>query len=77
MLSAVPSNRERHLRAICYVLVSLCLALVGYVFMGFDRAQTLGYAVAAYVILNAVNFRAMFGGQKPGDEPPRRNSSPG
>jgi hypothetical protein len=53
--------RSRHLRAVAYVVVSFALAAFGCLYLHFDRAQTLLYAVSAYVMLNALNHRAMFG----------------
>jgi hypothetical protein len=53
-------ERERHIRAFLYMATAFGLAVLGYVQMGFDRWQTFGYAVSAYVILNALNYRAMF-----------------
>ena len=53
-------DRDRHVRAIWFVLVSFTLAVVGYLWLGFDRQQTIGYCVAAYIALNALNYRAMF-----------------
>jgi hypothetical protein len=47
-------------RALLYASTSFLLALVGYFYLGFDRGHTMAYAVAAYVILNALNHRAMF-----------------
>lgn len=55
------SERQRHGRAALYVCLSLALALLGNLLLGFDRAQTVGYAVTAYVLLNVLNYRAMFG----------------
>ncbi|MCL4465954.1 MAG: hypothetical protein M1401_19250 [Chloroflexi bacterium] len=55
------AERERHVRALLYACTSFLLALVGYLYLGFDRGHTIAYAVAAYVILNALNHRAMFG----------------
>ncbi|MHB1132109.1 MAG: hypothetical protein ACYC4L_06925 [Chloroflexota bacterium] len=54
------AERERHTRALVYVIVSFTLALLGFLFLGFDRGQTLAYAVTSYVVLNALNYRAMF-----------------
>lgn len=78
MSSGLPVDRERHLRAVSYVLVALVLALIGHYVLEFDRTQTIGYAVAVYVFLNALNFRTMFGRQqsKEDERPPRRNSTP-
>jgi len=61
------SDRERHIRAVSYVLVALVLALIGYYFIGFDRVATVWYGVAIYLFLNALNYRSMFGrsGQNP------------
>jgi hypothetical protein len=71
MPTGLSSHRERHLRAISYVLVSLVLAVVGYTLLGFDRTQTVGYAAAIYVFLNVLNFRVMFSRQDRSDEPHR------
>ena len=54
------AERQRHVRALIYLLVSLSLALLGNFYLGFDRGQTLAYAVTAYIMLNLLNFRAMF-----------------
>ena len=53
-------NRARHLRAAWFVVVSFTLAVAGYLWLDFDRQQTVGYCVSAYLLLNAVNFRTMF-----------------
>ena len=53
-------ERRRHVRALTYLLVSFSLALLGYAYLGFDQGQTFAYAVAAYVMLNLLNYRAMF-----------------
>lgn len=53
-------ERERHLRAFLYVATAFGLAVLGYLQLGFDRWQTVGCAVCAYVTLNALNYRAMF-----------------
>lgn len=53
-------ERERHLRASLYVAIAFFLAVLGYLQLGFDRAQAISYAVCAYLILNALNYRAMF-----------------
>ncbi len=53
-------ERERHIRAVCFVAVSLCLSMVGYFWISFDRWQTLGYGVMAYCILILMNFRCMY-----------------
>lgn len=53
-------DRARHVRAIWFVLVSFTLAVAGYLWLGFDREQTIGYCVAAYIALNALNYRTMF-----------------
>lgn len=59
-------DRGRHFRAALYVLVSLVLSVSAYFWLGFDRGQTLGYAVATYVALNVLNYRAMFSKRDPG-----------
>jgi hypothetical protein len=80
MTPTFPTDRERHTRAICYALVSLSLALAGYLVLGFGPAQTIGYGAAVYVFLCAVNHRAMFarpspaGPRDPRDEPPLSRS---
>lgn len=61
MLWNEPTNdRGRHRRALVYACVSLLLAVCGYLVLGLDRAQTLGYGVLAYVLFNVLNYRAMF-----------------
>lgn len=55
------TERERHGRAMVYVLVALVVALYGYQVLGFDQGRTLACAVLAYVLLNVRNYRAMFG----------------
>lgn len=55
------TERNRHRRALFYVCVSFVLAVFGYVVLGFDRTTTLGYGIVAYITLNALNYRAMFG----------------
>ncbi len=60
---------ERHRRAVLYLCLSFALAVLGYLHFGFDRAQTLAYAVLAYGLLHVLNYRAMFGPlARPGDE---------
>jgi len=54
------TERNRHRRAIAYVCISFALAVFGCLYLGFDRSQTMAYGVLAYVILNALNYRAMF-----------------
>jgi hypothetical protein len=44
-----------------YAVVAFALALYGYLFLDLDRGQTYACAVLAYVLLNARNYRAMFG----------------
>ncbi len=66
-------DRQRHVRMFWYASVALALAVSAYLFLGFDRVQTLGYAVACFVMLNLLNFRAMYT-PHPGDSdrPPVR-----
>jgi hypothetical protein len=42
-------------------VVAFALALYGFLFLGLDRGQTYACAVLAYILLNARNYRAMFG----------------
>ncbi|TAK30281.1 MAG: hypothetical protein EPO21_19470 [Chloroflexota bacterium] len=49
--------RSRHVRLICYVLVSFLLAVAVYSFFGFARSQAIAYSVSTYVLLNLLNFR--------------------
>ncbi|MBI2941179.1 MAG: hypothetical protein HYY04_12145 [Chloroflexi bacterium] len=66
-------DRQRHFRSIVYALTSFTLALAGYLWLGFDRAQTIGYGVAAFLLLHLLNFRAMYArSAPPGDERARR-----
>lgn len=53
-------ERARHSRALWYVIVAFCVAVGASLFLGFDRTQTFGYAISCFVMLNLVNFRAMF-----------------
>ncbi|MHB1007140.1 MAG: hypothetical protein ACYC3S_16090 [Chloroflexota bacterium] len=53
-------DRGRHWRAVVYAGISLLLAVCGYLVLGLDRAQTLGYGVLAYVLFNVLNYKAMF-----------------
>jgi len=53
-------ERERHSRALWYAVVAFGLAACAYLFLGFDRTQTLGYAISCFVMLILVNCRAMF-----------------
>ena len=34
--------------------------MCGYLVLGLDRGQTLGYGALAYVLFNVLNYRAMF-----------------
>lgn len=52
-------TRSRHVRALGFVVISLALSLVVYLWLGFNRAQTIGYAAAIYVALIALNYRIM------------------
>ncbi|MCL5960985.1 MAG: hypothetical protein M1358_17065 [Chloroflexi bacterium] len=58
-------NQGRHLRALCFVLASLVSSLFAYLWLGFDAAHTIGYAVASYLTLIALNFHVMFAKQTP------------
>ncbi len=78
MSPAKPSDHERHLRASVYALVAFCLAAAGHLLLGADRVETLGYAAAVYLFLNALNYRAMFGRRQPvesEDESPSRRDT--
>jgi hypothetical protein len=59
-LTVAPEDRGRHIRLMWYVLVALILSMIGRGILGFDFNQTLSYGVMAYVLLIALNFRAMF-----------------
>lgn len=61
--SLLPEDRERHFRLMWYVVVALTLSMVGHGFFGFDLLQTLLYGVIAYIMLNALNYRVVFGKQ--------------
>jgi len=41
------------------VIVSLTLAILVNLWLGFSKGQTLGYGVATYVALIALNYRSM------------------
>lgn len=58
--TVAPEDRERHVRLMWYVMVALILSMIGRGILGFDFNQTLGYGVMAYVLLIALNYRAMF-----------------
>jgi hypothetical protein len=53
-------ERDRHARARWYVVVCFALAAGAYLFLGFDRTQTLGYAISCFAMLHIVNYRVMF-----------------
>jgi hypothetical protein len=53
-------QRERHMRAFWYAAISFALAVIAYLLLNFDQMQAFGYAVSCFVMLNVVNFRAMF-----------------
>ena len=55
-----PADRPKHARLMMYVMIALILAMFGRLFLGFDLILTLGYGVAAYVLLNILNYRAVF-----------------
>ena len=65
---------ERHARARWYVAICFVLAVCAYGFLGFDRWQTIGYAVSCFTMLNLVNFRTMFG-RLPADTTPERRET--
>jgi hypothetical protein len=51
--------KRRHLRLAWYLILSLVAAMVAYYRVGFDRQQAVAYAIAAYVVLVVLNFRAV------------------
>ncbi len=54
-------ERERHLRALAYAVISFALASAGYFWFGFDRAHAVGYCITAFVALVLLNRRTMLG----------------
>ncbi len=56
----LPVSRNRHRRAVGFVLVSFVSSVFAHAWLGFDSSQTLGYAVVSYLVLTALNFREMF-----------------
>lgn len=58
-------NRGRHCRALCFVLVAFASSSCAYLWLGFDQLHTISYAVAAYSVLTALNFRTMFAKRGP------------
>lgn len=54
-------ERGRHSRALVYCFAAFALAAFGYLYLGFDRSQTVAYAVLTFVLFTVNNHRSMFG----------------
>ncbi len=49
----------RHRRLMAFAFTAVTLALIGHFFFDFGKEQTFAYAVTAYVLLNALNYRSV------------------